>query len=76
MPQDYIDEMVNKNKYRDVLKVWIAAGWLLTEQGIISPSGEIYTPDNLAILEWKAAFYDRGKRHERWLPDNPKEDLT
>ncbi len=39
-------------------------GWTITPQGFVSPDGTVYTPGTIQLLEWKSAFYDRGKRRD------------
>lgn len=39
-------------------------GWQITQTALISPEGKEYTPSSIQLLEWKAAFYDRGNRRK------------
>ena len=53
-----INEVHNNN----IFKGTILEDWELTSKGIRTEDGFLLNPSSLQLLQWKFAYYDRGKR--------------
>ena len=46
----------------NIFKGTILEDWDLTNKGIITEDGFLLNPSSLQLLQWKSAYYDRGRR--------------
>lgn len=52
-----------QNRKPITLPYLVFENWIIDSKGLHNPdTGKTYTPSSIRLLEWKSAFYDRGKK--------------